>query len=86
MAFDIDYLEDQLDSAIDSSKQVDDNGQELSASVKLLQMKLLIKALLSKSNFDAAISMADELLKDAPNSVYPHYALGTAFSKIGEKV
>ena len=84
MAFDIDYLEDQLDSAIDATKQVDATGQELSVSVKLLMMKLLVKALLSKSNFDAAISMADELLQDAPNSVYPHYALGTAFSKIGE--
>ena len=84
MAFDIDYLEDQLDSAIDATKQVDAAGQELSVSVKLLMMKLLVKALLSKSNFDAAISMADELLQDAPNSVYPHYALGTAFSKIGE--
>ena len=83
-AFDIDYLEDQLDSAIDATKQVDATGQELSVSVKLLMMKLLVKALLSKSNFDAAISMADELLQDAPNSVYPHYALGTAFSKIGE--
>ena len=84
MAFDIDYLEDQLDSAIDATKQVDATGQELSVSVKLLMMKLLVKALLSKSNFDAAISMADELLQDAPNSVYPHYTLGTAFSKIGE--
>ena len=84
MAFDIDYLEDQLDSAIDATKQVDATGQDLSVSVKLLMMKLLVKALLSKSNFDAAISMADELLQDAPNSVYPHYALGTAFSKIGE--
>ena len=63
---------------------MDAAGQELSVSVKLLMMKLLVKALLSKSNFDAAISMADELLQDAPNSVYPHYALGTAFSKIGE--
>ena len=84
MAFDIDYLEDQLDSAIDATKQVDATGQELSVSVKLLMMKLLVKALLSKSNFDAAISMADELLQDAPNSVYPHYTLGTAYSKIGE--
>ena len=84
MAFDIDYLEEQLDSAIESTTKVDPDGQELSVSVKLLLMKLLVKALLSKSNFDAAISMADELLQDAPNSVYPHYALGTAFSKIGE--
>ena len=84
MAFDIDYLEEQLDSAIDATKQVDAAGQALSVSVKLLMMKLLVKALLSKSNFDAAISMADELLQDAPNSIYPHYALGTAFSKIGE--
>ena len=84
MAFDVDYLEDQLDSAIDATKRADRAGQELSVSVKLLMMKLLVKALLSKSNFDAAISMADELLQDAPNSVYPHYALGTAFSKIGE--
>ena len=84
MAFDIDYLEEQLDSAIESTTKIDPDGQALSVSVKLLLMKLLVKALLSKSNFDAAISMADELLQDAPNSVYPHYALGTAFSKIGE--
>ena len=84
MAFDIDYLESQVDAANDATKQVDVAGQELSVSVKLLMMKLLVKALMSRSNFDAAISMADELLQDAPNSVYPHYALGTAFSKIGE--
>ena len=84
MAFDIDYLESQVDAANDATKQVDVAGQELSVSVKLLMMKLLVKALMSKTNFDAAISMADELLQDAPNSVYPHYALGTAFSKIGE--
>ena len=59
-------------------------GQTLSVSVKLLMMKLLVKALLSKSNFDAIISMAEELLDEAPDSVYPHYALGTAFSKIGQ--
>ena len=84
MAFDIDYLENQVDVVNDVPRRADVNGQELSVSVKLLIMKLLVKALLSKSNFDAAISMADELLQDAPNSVYPHYALGTAFSKIGD--
>ncbi len=84
MAFDIDYLEDQVDAAKDVSMQADVNGQELSVSVKMLMMKLLVKALMSKTNFDAAILMADELLQDAPNSVYPHYALGTAFSKIGD--
>ena len=46
MAFDIDYLEDQLDAAIDATKQVETAGQELSISVKLLMMKLLVKGLL----------------------------------------
>ena len=84
MAFDIDYLEEQVDAANNVACKADVDGQELSVSVKMLMMKLLVKALMSKSNFDAAISMADELLQDAPNSVYPHYALGTAFSKIGD--
>ncbi|MEX0503731.1 tetratricopeptide repeat protein [Alphaproteobacteria bacterium LSUCC0719] len=84
MAFDIDYLEDQLDSGIDATKHLVTSGQELSLSIKLLLMKLLVKALMSKSNFDAAILMANELLQDAPDSVYPHYALGTAFSKTGK--
>ncbi len=84
MAFDIEYLEDQVDAANDVAGKTDVDGQELSVSVKLLMMKLLVKALMSRSNFDAAISMADELLEDAPNSIYPHYALGTAFSKIGD--
>ncbi|MED5368086.1 MAG: hypothetical protein VX978_01215, partial [Pseudomonadota bacterium] len=55
MAFDIDYLESQVDAANNATKQVDVAGQELSVSVKLLMMKLLVKALMSKSNFDAAI-------------------------------
>jgi len=84
MAFDIDYLENQLGSTIDATKPFKATRQELSVSIKILMMKLLVKALMSKSNFDAAISMADELLQDAPESVYPHYVLGTAFSKIGE--
>jgi len=84
MAFDIDYLENQLDSGIDARKHLVTSGQELNPSIKLLLMKLIVKALLSKSNFDAAILMAKELLQDAPDSVYPHYALGTAFSKTGE--
>ena len=65
MAFDIDYLENQVDVVNDVPRRADVNGQELSVSVKLLIMKLLVKALLSKSNFDAAISMADELLQHA---------------------
>ena len=84
MAFDIEYLEEQVDAANDVANKANVDGQELSLSVKLLMMKLLVKALMSRSNFDAAISMADELLEDAPNSIYPHYALGTAFSKIGD--
>ena len=72
MAFDIEYLEDQVDAANDVAGKTDVDGQELSVSVKLLMMKLLVKALMSRSNFDAAISMADELLEDAPNSIYPH--------------
>ena len=27
--------------------------------------------------------MAEELLEEAPDSIYPHYALGTAFSRSG---
>ena len=84
MAFDIEYLEEQVDAANDVANKANVDGQELSLSVKLLMMKLLVKALMSRSNFDAAISMAVELLQDAPNSIYPHYALGTAYSKIGD--
>ena len=84
MAFDLDYLEDQVDAATKTKAVTDSSRQTLSNSVKLLLMKLLVKGLLSKTNFDAIISMAEELLDEAPDSVYPHYALGTAFSKIGQ--
>ena len=84
MAFDLDYLEDQVDAAAKTKAVTDSSRQTLSNSVKLLLMKLLVKGLLSKTNFDAIISMAEELLDEAPDSVYPHYALGTAFSKIGQ--
>ncbi len=84
MAFDLEYLEDQVEARAEKKPNQDPSRQTLNNSVKLLQMKLLVKALLSKTDFGAVISMAEELLEEAPDSIYPHYALGTAFSKIGE--
>ena len=84
MTFDVAQLEDQFDITQDHRVIAGDDRQFLSTSVKLLLMKMLVKALVSNSNFDTVISTAKELLEDAPDSVYPHYALGTAYSKLGD--
>ena len=84
MTFDVAQLEDQFDITQDHRVIAGDDRQFLSTSVKLLLMKMLVKALVSNSNFETVISTAGELLEEAPDSLYPHYALGTAYSKLGD--
>jgi len=84
MTFDVEQLEEHFDLTSDHELISGEDRQSLSASVKMLLMKMLIKALVSSSNFEAIISTAKELLEEAPDSIYPHYALGTAFSKLGD--
>ena len=84
MTFDVEQLEEQFDLTRDHNPISGEGRQSLSSSVKMLLMKMLVKALVSNSNFEAVISTAKELLEEAPESIYPHYALGTAFSKLGD--
>ena len=55
--------------------------QTIDDSMKILLMKLLVKALHGATKFDPVILMAEELLTEKPECIYLHYALGTAFSK-----
>lgn len=55
--------------------------QSIDDGMKILLMKLLVKALHGISSFDSVILMAEELLIEKPRCIYLHYALGTAFSK-----
>lgn len=83
MSLGIEQIKEAAGSAELGSVCLDESHQYLDGSIKILLMRLLVKALSGKSDFVALISMAEELLSDAPNSVYLHYALGTAFSKTG---
>ena len=84
MAFDFERLESQTGLQQLPPFLGNENEQNLDSSVKILLMKLLVKGLLSGDNFDGVISLGQELLNQAPRSIYLHYALGTAFSKIGD--
>ena len=76
---------EQLDAWIDDSSALKPvlhtDHQTIDDSMKILLMKLLVKALHGASNFDPVILMAEELLTEKPKCIYLHYALGTAFSK-----
>ena len=84
MSFDLGRLESQIGLQQSPPLIGNENDQDLDSSVKTLLMKLLVKGLLSGDNFDGVISLGQELLNQAPRSIYLHYALGTAFSKIGD--
>ena len=84
MTFDVAQLEEQFDDTDEHKALAGDDRQFLCSSLKLLLMKMLVKALVSRSNFEGVISAAKELLEEAPDSIYPHYALGTAYSKLGD--
>ena len=82
MAFDLDYLEDQVDAATKTKAVTDSSRQTLSNSVKLLLM-VLVKGLLSKTNFDAIISMAEKLRRGSGLHFIPLCAW-YGFFKIGQ--
>ncbi len=76
---------EQLDTWIDrdstpvASKNT--NHQAIDDSIKILLMKLLVKALRGVASFDPVILMAEELLFENSQCIYLHYALGIAYSK-----
>lgn len=76
---------EQLDAWIDGDpSSIPDSHTDhhsIDDSMKILLMKLLVKALHGVSSFDPVILMAEELLIEKPRCIYLHYALGTAFSK-----
>ena len=82
MTYDAAQLEEQFDTTPDRKVIAGEDRQSLCSSLKMLLMKMLVKALMSNSNFEGVISTARELLEEAPDSIYPHYALGTAYSKL----
>ena len=84
MTYDAAQLEEQFDITPDRKVIAGEDRQSLCSSLKMLLMKMLVKALMSNSNFEGVISTARELLEEAPDSIYPHYALGTAYSKLCE--
>ena len=82
MTYDAAQLEEQFDTTPDRKVIAGEDRQSLCPSLKMFLMKMLVKALMSNSNFEGVISTARELLEEAPDSIYPHYALGTAYSKL----
>ena len=81
MTYDAAQLEEQFDTTPDRKVIAGEDRQSLCSSLKMLLMKMLVKALMSNSNFEGVISTARELLEEAPDSIYPHYALGTGIFK-----
>ena len=81
MSLGVEQLDAWIDGYPSSIPESHTDHQTIDDSMKILLMKLLVKALHGISRFDPIILMAEELLTEKPRCIYLHYALGTAFSK-----
>ena len=48
------------------------------------EVQILVQRLLRREEFQTVISVASELMKDHPESLFLHFALGTAYSNLGQ--
>ena len=48
------------------------------------EVQTLVQRLLRREEFQTVISVASELMKDHPESLFLHFALGTAYSNLGQ--